>query len=242
MEIVSWATGVNRYILNDTSIEIGTNSVQADNSDNGSEMTYLKNSGSPDVYSVSMRFSNSTTDSFFLNHTDSNGDHITEWQAFLNWFKWVTMMGSKPFYFHKIDDPNDDKTSRACIYKIKSSGLPKGTPEGEYVKCTMTWQQWLNEYISVPVEEVTADTLYAVNGTLDLRFTEQPDEPPVKSDFTGTSDYYDDPSDFVIKRVDYDGYKSCVLYFDEFSVAGTYTINITYNGETISTKLIVEES
>ena len=242
MEIISWPIGVNRTILSETSIEVGAGAVKADTSENGSEMTQLTSSGAADTFSVTMRFSNSTEDSFYNNHVDANGDHITEWQAFLNWFKYVDMMGTLPFYFHKIDDPNDDKAERNCAYKIKSNGLPKGTPEGQYYKVTMTWQQYITEYITVIPEEVSVDSAYAVNGMIDLRFTDKPVTTPVKADFSeSTSDYYKDPTDFVIKRIDYDGHKSCVLYFDTFTVPGVYSIDIDYKGSSIPAKLIITE-
>lgn len=238
MEFTSWPLGVNKIILSDATISLGENAVASDSSENGSEMTYLKSSGAPDTYSVSMIFSNATDDDFYLNHVDSNGNHITEWQAFCNWFKYTAKMGTKPFYFHRIDDPREDAESR--IYKIKSNGMPKGTAQGNYMKVPMVWQEWITEYFTIQDEDVEVDTAVAVNGRVDIRFNEIPVTTPVRSDFSGSSsDYYELPTQFAIEKIEYDGFKTCSLYFDSFTIPGTYSITLKYNKKTLTTKVII---
>lgn len=239
MEIVSWPIGVNRTVLSETTITVGQDAVSKDSTENGSEMTLLKSSGAPDQFAVVMYFSNSTQDSFYNNHIDSLGNHVTEWQAFLNWFKYTTMMGQKGFYFHKIDDPRDDVKGRSCVYKIMSSGLPKGTPEGTYYKVTMTWAQVFLDAISVSqVTDPAVDSMFVQNGFIDVRLEEKPENPPSKPDFSITSDYYAE-STVPLKAVDYDGNKSVVLYFDEFNIPGTYKVNVRYGNKMLTQKIIV---
>lgn len=244
MEIKSWAQGVNRIILSETNIEVGTNAVQKDNSENGQEYSTLKSSGAPDRFSVTMMFSNAIDDQFYYNHVDSNGNHVTEWQAFLNWFKNVIHYGTIPFYFHKIDDPRGDLNSdpRACVYRIVSDGLPKGTPQGDWYKVTMTWVEYINEYIVVPEVEDVIDSIYISEGIIDVRFADVPESIPKKTSFSGKFSmkaYKDEP--IVIHSVDYDGNKSAVLYIDPFVDSGIYDVTVTYNGKDIAGKYYIPE-
>lgn len=236
MEILSWPIGVNRVILSETNLSVGENAVQSDSSENGTDMTALKSSGAPDVYTVSMYFSNDVNDPFYKQFGK------TEWQTFLDWFKYVTLMGTHPFYFHKIDDPREENVNRTAVYKIRSNGLPKGTPEGTYVKCSMTWLEYITDVIEYEEPSPTVDTIYIVDGTIDLRFIDKPTSVPVKTSFTATMQNTTtgaDSEEVVINWVDFDGYKSAVLYFDTPSVAGDYLLSLTYNGSTIEGRFTV---
>lgn len=228
MEIVSWKTGVNRIVTSEASINIGQNAVSSDNSENGSEQSRLNSSGSPDRYQVSMYFSNSTENLFYSKYGK------TEWQAFLDWFKYETKFGTLPFYFTSLQDASGEKTD---IYKISTSGLPAGSPIGDYIKCTMTWIQVFNDFININETETTADYISALNGSIDFVFLEHPTEDITKSLFTATYSVlnngdYTDEAELVIENIAYDGYKTCVLYFQEFNIPGIYKINVSFNKST----------
>ncbi len=240
MEIKSWATGVNRIILNDTSITVGQNAVQNSNSENGTEQSLLRSSGVPDQYTVSMYFSNSTKDAFYLNHVDSNGNHITEWQAFLRWFKYEIEMGTLPFYFASIGDVSGNTYA---IYKIISSGMPKGTPEGEYIKCSMTWAEVINETINYSQEKIIGDYLDFSENIIEFHFTEVPTKMPKKSDFI-VSFSIDNTNTIAngtidIESLEYDGYKTCILMYSESAlpnkaIGENVKFQVSYDGTTIS--------
>lgn len=236
MEIKNWAIGVNRIILNDTSTSIGENSVQTDTSDNGSDMTILKASGSPDTYSVTMMFSNDIEDSFYKKFGK------TEWQTFLDWFKYNLLMGQNPFYFHKIDDPRGEVSNRSSVYKIKSNGLPKGSPEGSYYKVTMTWIEYLKNPISFSEEEITVDTIYITDGVIDLRFTDKPETIPEKTDFSAIMENLTTGANeetVSLQWLDYDGFKSALLYFDSPTVTGDYLLTLTYKEKSVQGKFTI---
>lgn len=236
MKIVDWPSGVNRIVLNEASLSLAENGVESDKSDNGSEVSRLKASGTPDRFQVSMYFSNSRSDSFYRNHTDALGNHYTEWKKWSDWFKFVTMNGMHPFYFSDIQKPDGG----AKIYKISSGGLPHGTPTGEYVKVTMTWIEVFNEYITVQQEETLADSIDINPGMIDLRFTEKPEETPKLEDFRDAegnplSEFSVDDgvtwSPLVLNEIDYDGQKSVILYYDSGMTAidgQTYYIRLKY--------------
>lgn len=243
MEIKSWATGVNRIVLNETSITVGQNALQTSSTENGSEQSLLRSSGVPDQYNVSMYFSNSTKDAFYLNHVDSNGNHITEWQAFLNWFKYEIEMGTLPFYFSSIGDVSGNTTA---IYKIISSGLPKGTPNGEYIKCTMTWAEQINEVMNYSQAKIVGDYLDFTENTIEFHFNEEPTTVPQKSDFEILFSTEDESviGSITVEYLEYDGYKTCVLRYDETELSNkcagqTIKIQVSYSDTSVAGYYIV---
>lgn len=252
MNVIEWALGVNRTVTNETTPSIGENALISDKSENGNEMSRLTASNSPDNFSVSMWFSHSTQDSFYRNHTDADGNHITEWDAFLTWFKYVAQMGTIPFYFADINDPTGKKKA---IYKIKSNGLPKGQTHGDKVKCQMTWVEVFNGSITIPEQHLISDTIDLTNGQIEFRFLEPLTDSDLDIDDTNFSASYEygetfeelsDRGNLVIHGFDFDGYKSALLYFDEFRNAGVYRITVTFTNSqseesSVSGLLYVEE-
>ena len=236
MEIKSFASGVNRIVTNETTLSIGTNALATTQTENGSEQSIMKSSGAPDQYSVTMYFSNSTNDSFYHNHTDSNGNHITEWQAFINWFKYDIGFGTIPFYFASLFDVTGETSS---VYKIISNGLPKGTPNGEYMKCTMTWQEVFIKPITYTESSAEGDYLDITNGQIEYHFTEVPETSPKRTLFTMTFN----EEEKVVERIDYDGYKTCVLYFQSIPISEseeqTFTVSVSFNGLTAITGTLI---
>lgn len=249
MKIVSWPTGVNRIVTTDTNGTLGENGVENDKSENGSEMSRLRGSGVPDRFQVSMTFSNDTEDPFFRDHTDAYGRHFTEWEAWKSWFKYVTLNGTHPFYFHDIGSPGGGRTA---VYKISANGLPNWSPNGGYVQVHMTWIEMFMDYITVREESPVADILDIEPGTIELHLTEQPLEPPSKEDFYdpyGASlvKYSVDSgrtfSPLPVRRVDWDGYRTVVLYYDPSLTAeklteNYYVVSVPYEGRTVRTEFL----
>lgn len=237
MEIISWARNVNRIVTDESSISVGQGAVVSDQSENGSEMSRLTGSGTPERYQVTMFFSNSATDSFYLN----NGK--TEWQAFLDWFKYESCMGTKPFYFHHLSDPNNTTPQ---VYKISTNGIPTGSPNGEYIKCTMQWIQIFNGFITIPVSSDVGDSISVVDGQIDFRFTEEPNEIPKKEDFYASYQISNNgvlgsASELVIEQMDWDGYKTCILYFQNLENAGLYHVTVNYKDSALETNFLIGE-
>ena len=245
MKIVSWPTGVNTIVTSETNGSIGDNGIESDKSENGSEMSRLKASGVPDQFSVTMYFSNSTSDTFYKSHTDVYGKHITEWEAWESWFKYILMNGTNAFYFTDIKSP---QSTKPAVYKITSSGLPKWSARGEYMQISMAWAEQFNDYISIQEEETVADYMDITPGTIDLRLTEMPEEAPELSDF------YDEHGSSLVRlsvdggatfsalpinRVEWDGYKAVFLRYDaamtqEELTDTYYVIEVPFNGVTVS--------
>lgn len=231
MKIVSWKSGVNRIIENSTNTSLGVNALRTSKTENGSEQASLTSTGVPNQYSVNMTFSNSTQDSFYKSHFDENGHNITEWMAFQRWFKKELGYGTNAFYFASINDVSGETSA---IYKIVGSGLPKGNPNGQYMKVTMTWAEYFPTPVTLTETSNNADYLDIVNGQIEYHFDEVPETTPVKSDFLITYIKNELPEDdLVIERLEYDGYKTCILYYQAFvpplSDEDTYNITVTYS-------------
>ena len=218
MKIVEWPAGVNRIVTNDANISLGENGLVSDKAENGAESSRLVGSGCPNKFTVSMFFSNDKNDTFYANHTDVYGNHITEYKAWENWFRFVSMLGVNPFYFADLDNPDGGYK----IYRISSAGLPKGSPNGSYVKVSMTWIEVVDSYITVQDPEVQGDYIDATDGRIELHLTEKPASVPVLSDFKdaqGISRVFvsDDGGTFaplVMEALEYDGYRTVVLFYD----------------------------
>ena len=216
MEIIEWESGINRIISNESVPAYGENALNSNKSENGADMTSLKNSDAPDVWTVVMYFSNSVDDSFYANHT-IGGKHVTEWEAFINWFKYKLCFGTKSFYFNKIGTEN-----KTAIYRMQSSGLPKPQIIGTTMKASMTWIEYNPVAITVIEPVVSGDYLDVTNGIMDFHFNEKPEDFPQKDDFTAYYQNYDNNGDLIaatysipIERIIYDGNKTVQMYFQE---------------------------
>lgn len=235
MEIKNWPVGVNRIILADSGFGHNKNAVVSDKSENGSEMSRLNASGSPDEWKVNMYFSNSKGDSFYKKHG------ITEWEAFVHWFKYHICMGTVPFYFSKVGDTSETKT---CVYKIRAEGMPAYTFQGINVKVSMTWLEVFNDYIEVSFDEPHIDSLCAYNGHVEVWYSDTPEILPEKSQFKFTYNYNGIVGEeLVMEDFLFDGNKSCVFYYPEFTHKGIYEVILTQEylddeGNTVTKELM----
>lgn len=237
MEIVEWESGVNRVITNESSPSFGEDSIISNKSENGSEQTSLKQTSAPDVWTVVMYFSNSTEDNFYKNH------NRTEWDAFINWFKYKTKFGTKPFYFNKIGKENE-----SAIYKIRSNGLPKPAIMGTTMKVSMVWVEYNNTAITVPDVVVTGDYIDVSNGIIDFHFNEVPENFPQKSDFSAYYQNYNEAGEvlpahtpIVIEKTIYDGNKTVQMYFQTIDEQGRIKVTIGYTDNQSETTYVYRD-
>lgn len=222
MNYIQWPLGVNRTVLSTSSMSHNKNSVVSDKTENGLEMTRLSSLGSVDEWKVDMMFSNSKGDSFYKKHK------YTEWEAFTNWFKYVCKMGTVPFYFHKIGDSSE---TQSCVYKIKSDGFPAYQFNGTTVKVSMTWAEVLPGVITVKLDDPHPDSIAAYNGHVEMWFSDEPKVNLQKNNFT--FDYSRDgssSSELVMEDFLFDGNKTCIFYYPEFTTKGIYEVRckVTY--------------
>ena len=230
MEIKNWPMGVNRIVLSDSTPTHNKNAVVSDKSENGNEMSRLSASGSPDDWRINMIFSNSRENSFFkktkrMYEEGKLPRAYTEWEYFDHWFKYTVAMGTVPFYFTKVGDTTEEST---CVYRFKPEGMPTYTFNGNIVRASMTWTEVFNDFITVNIDEPHVDSLAAYNGYVEVWYSDKPDVTPKKSQFSFT--YAHDAiknEPLVMEDFIFDGNKSCVFYYPEFTDNGVYEIILT---------------
>lgn len=113
--MIGWPIGVNQTILDDTNGSLG-NGIISDTMRSGKKKTRLLSTTSPEVFSVSMKFTRE------------------EFEIFRAWYKINLRMGALSFSFPKIAGTGDAE------YKIlPSPAWSQLTPR--LVKVTMTWEE-----------------------------------------------------------------------------------------------------
>ena len=138
-----WATGVNRIILDSSSITLGENALKTDELENGLKRSIKRGAFCPDKFSIKMSFD-------WVNDVYINGvnTHKTEYQLFTEWYKYTHKYGSVPFEFPEILYSQDtgimilDTVETGPVnveyYKITSS-VP-GNKSGEHIEVNMSWE------------------------------------------------------------------------------------------------------
>ena len=146
---IGWAAGVNRIILDSVQFSVGENAVKTDDLESGGKRTVRKGMYVPDKFTVSMDFN-------WLEKVGNTGK--TEYQLFLDWYKYKHKFGAVPFEFPRIlyssntgiliyDAENQNK-SYTEYYKITSAVA--GQKSGECVRVNMSWETVYGGELSIP--------------------------------------------------------------------------------------------
>ena len=146
--IIGWATGVNKKVLDSTSITVGDKAYVEDSGDTSSfSERRLTSLYSPDSYNVVMEFDWLTK--------DENGK--SELDRFVDWYKYRHKRGVNPFEFPAISNFNILGSIKTCYYRITSSlSMQKS---GYCMKVTMTWQEYYSGVIEVPDVDVSVNSV-----------------------------------------------------------------------------------
>lgn len=181
-----WPTNVNKIILDATTITVGENALRTDELENGMKRSIQKGCYVSDKYSVTMDFDWITVGS----------DGKTEYQRFLEWYKYVHKNGSVPFEFPSIiyspqtgveyvDDNNS--FNKVEYYKITSE--IQGSKYGESVRVTMTWESVYFGTVNISSTAPVFDRVQNCKQiSLDVVFTGEFSISPVSSQFTLLAD------------------------------------------------------
>lgn len=231
---ISWAQNVNKKILDSTQITIGEGGYVEDKSANGEfEERRLTSLAVPDTFNVVMDF----------NWLEKDEYGQSEFDRFVNWYKYVHKRGTKPFWFDTITDFDINgainkinpvtKEESKCQYKITSSLKP--VKSGFCYRVTMTWKEvYSGAGILVQQNEIVPDRMTVDNGHIQLYFNHKPivdpDHPaPSKEDFKLYIKEVNETEYLLenITSVELDG--SCEnIYFNEIENPGTYFIKVVY--------------
>lgn len=182
-----WATGVNRVILDSSSVTLGENALKNDELENGLKRTRKRGAFCPDKFSVKMSFD-------WVNEVTINGvnTHKTEYQLFTEWYKYTHKYGSVPFEFPKILFSQDtgimiyDTVEQGPVnveyYKITSS-VP-GNKSGECIEVDMTWEAVYGGTVEIAATTPLVDDCSAKANYIDIFFSALGSTAPTSQMFT----------------------------------------------------------
>lgn len=176
MKIIGWATGVNKKILDSTSITLGDKGFVEDSGDTGAfQERRLTSLYSPDTYNVTMDFD-------WL-EKDENGK--SELDRFVDWYKYRHKRGVNPFEFPSISNFNIFGSTKTCYYKITSA--PSMQKSGFCMRVTMIWQEYYSGVIEIPDQVIGVNAVEVEVGQsrclAHVSFTQCFDTEPRESDF-----------------------------------------------------------
>lgn len=218
---VGWATNVNRVILDSTTITVGENAIKTDELDSGLKRTKLRGSYTPDKYSVVMEFD-------WLNKIP--GTDRTEYQLFLEWYKYVHKFGTIPFEFPSIlYSPEsgiktiDAENNNSTVEYYKITAALEGSKSGTKVQVKMTWETVYGGVVSIPDSVDTVMSVNAKNGYVDINYSSIGSISPTSAEFT----LYIDGAETEKTGFYYDGHKVARIYFAPLSDSKLHTVTFS---------------
>ena len=160
---IGWAVGVNKTILDATTIAVGDNALRTDELESGHKTSVQKSPYTPEKYSVKMSFD-------WINPVGTTGK--TEYQLFTEWYKYQHKCGAIPFEFPQIIyssntgipalDPLTQKVEYTEFYRITSA--IDGGKSGEHVAITMTWEAVYNQTDNLDIGSITTAKITSWSG------------------------------------------------------------------------------
>lgn len=239
---IGWPIGVNRIILDATTISIGENALQQDELENGHKESILKSSFIPEKFSVKMSFN-------WIDPVGTTGKN--EYQLFMDWYKYKHKCGVIPFEFPnilyssetgiKIYDEPTDSVRTVQYYKITSS--TEGTKSGEEVSVTMTWESVYTGTVTITSPTPAVLDIEAHSTYLDVNFSDVSDTAPTSTQMTA---YYkatnnDSWTAVTLTGFVFDGTSKARLYYAE-KQSGILSIAINnYSGLNVSVGTFVDD-
>lgn len=239
MAYISWATNVNKVILDSSTVKVGEGAVAKDELESGGiKRSRLVSANPPDTFSVTMDF----------NCVDKGPDGYTELERFYIWYKWIHKYGVNPFRFPAIlinsnrqsGYSKEERQYLANQYNNAHSGehatsddIPdyeyycitsaiEGQKSGNDLRLTMTWETYATGAISIPEPICEIDHIEPENGVVAVIMTSTPTLEPTPQ----TWKLYIDGTRTIINNCIFDGTDIAYLYFDEIQTAGSHTVKV----------------
>lgn len=250
MAYCNWAYGVNKRILDSTSLTVGDGAVVQDSLESGGlKKSRLACSNPPDKFAVTMDFDS----------VEPVYNGYTELELFWIWYKNVHKFGTVPFEFPAIlinsnrMKGNSQEELSHIIRRIENNDETAVMPDTEYYcitsalssqksgysqRISMTWETYATGSIQIDTEEAEIERLEAENGVLKVVLTDVPSPLNIPNAGTWTveiSSAGSENSPLEIISSYYDGDNCVYLLFNKLEI-GTYNISI----DDKSTELEVE--
>ena len=237
-DYIGWATGVNRIIIDNTSITLGENALKTDELENGLKRSIKRGAFCPDIFQVKMRFN--WVKDVIINGTNT---HKNEYQLFTEWYKYYHKYGSVPFEFPKIiysqdtgimiyDTVENGPTNVEC-YKI-TSAIP-GNKSGEDVEVDMTWQTVYGGEIQIEPSTPQINDCFANANYLDITFSSLGSTSPTSQMITVYSGDQNAQNTVVTKKgFYYDNANTMRVYYNTLPSGTVMTFAFNYPNYTVA--------
>lgn len=163
LNYTGWPVDVNKIILEQSSIKYGQNALKTDELENGHKRSRKRGYYVPDVYSIVMEF----------DWVNKKEDGKTEYQRFIEWYKYTHEYGAIPFEFPQIGysahtgilvyDSQEEAYFPVEYYKITSE--VEGNKSGDCIQIKMTWETVYGGIINI------GDPSRTINGIIKCKPT-----------------------------------------------------------------------
>lgn len=213
---IGWQSYVNKIILSTSTINSGENATVTENLESGGKRTELKGGYISDKYNVVMEF-----------ECDELIDSVnkSEYQLFMEWYKYKHKYGSVPFEFPKIlYSPQsgitilDNSYNNTAVEYYKITSAVQGQKSGSKIQVNMTWETVYGGITQIEGENASVNGISrATTEFMEISFGSTADTEPISDLFTV---YIDDAA--VTKTG---------FYYD-----GNGTVRIYYAGEVTGTE------
>ena len=222
---IGWPIGVNRTVLDATTISVGDDAQKKDELEDGHKISIQKSAYIPERFNVKMSFDW---------ETPVEGTNKTEYQLFTEWYKYKHKYGTVPFEFPNIlyssetgipyIDPLSGETQYTQFYKITTA--LEGSKSGGHVAVNMTWEAVYSGVVSIETPEPSVDSLDAHKTYLDVIYSDIGSTAPVSTDFTLYKKVNSTYQEVTITGFAFDGISTVRLYHESIN-SGTFTVAIS---------------
>lgn len=232
---IGWASHVNKVILKETTLTFGADALQTDEISSGGKRVSLKGSYCPDKYSVVMDFEADENVTYVNAENEVVTLDKTEFQLFLEWYKYKHKYGTVAFEFPKITySPQtgikviDDNSNNTLVEYYRITSSLECSKIGSRVQVRMTWESVYGGIINIPTTEsvLKRDISKVTNNYIEVVFSEIGDTEPSKDEFT----VFIDDTAVEFDGFYFDGSYTARLYLPLITLeSGSHSIVVYYN-------------
>ncbi len=220
MEHISWASNVNKTILDSAQVTVGENALKQDSLESNRKKTRLSCSLPPKIFQVTMDF----------DWLEKDINNLTEKDRFLNWYQYKLKYGANCFQFPSVLLGENKGVTE--WYRITSA--VQGQKSGNSERFTMTWESVFEGTITIPDVSVSLERVSVNKSYIELVFTDVPDLYPTTNDVIIKVD------NVAITPLSISCNKNRTRIFISEMASGTRSVSVTYAGKTIVQKISVE--
>lgn len=216
---IGWPSRCNQIILDSTTVTFGDASAKTDELESGLKRTRLRSGFNPEKYSVTMEFEWAKT--VLVKQPDGSviDTGKSEFQHFVEWYKYKHKFGTIPFAFPKIVYSSNTGIK---VYDLEKGYFPhefykitsavEGSKSGTKVKVNMTWETVYSGSFVITEKSWEVQSINVVDGYFDIIFSSTGESIPISA-YT----FHIDEKEIISNDTYYDGSYTIRVYFPKYS-------------------------